>query len=207
MAKQKQGTCVYCGQFKDMTDDHVPPQNLYSPAERARVQMHTVSACDDCNNGASVDDEVFKMVVLFEAAESRQDEAALIDKMAGTIRANQKMARGFFPSVQKVRKDGVEMVAAEFDGAAYSRVVGRIARALYFKEKGASLPLSTPVIGRAANAVEQTEAVRRVALEPQKFLNGGMFNYRVSWEADGTSVWRLEFFGKHVAYALIAGDR
>ena len=206
MAKPKQGTCVYCGQFKDITADHVPPRKLYSAAERARVQMHTVPACGGCNNGASADDEVFKMVVLFEAAEARQDEAALIDTMAGTVRANQKMARGFFPSVRKVRKDGVEMVAAEFDGAAYRRVVARIARALYFRERGVPLPLSTAVSGQPANAVEQTDAVKRVALEPQKFLNGGMFGYRVLWETDGTSVWRLEFFGKHVAYALIASD-
>lgn len=203
MAKVKKRTCVYCGTVGEMTGDHIPPRSLYSVAERARIQMHKVQACFKCNNGASADDELFKLVVLYEAAAERPDEAALIDTMASTIGKNQKLAAQLFGSMKTENTPQGAMVSAEFDGAAYSRVVERIARALYFVEKAAPVSSDAAVVARPAHAVEQTGAVTAVSAAAPKYLNGGLFSYRVVWELDGASVWKMEFFGKHTAYALI----
>ncbi len=203
MAKKNQGTCVYCGTAGEMTGDHIPPRSLYSVAERARIQMHKVQACFKCNNGASADDELFKLVVLYEAAAARPDEAALIDTMASTLGKNQKLAAQLFGSMKTENTQQGAMVSAEFDGAAYSRVVERIARALYFAERAAPVSSEAAVVARPAHAVEQTGAVAAVSAVAPKYLNGGLFSYRVTWEPDGASVWRMDFYGKHTAYALI----
>lgn len=203
MAKKKKGNCVYCGTFGDMTDEHIPPKCLYSIAERARVQMHTIFACADCNNGASPDDERFKLLLIFETAASRPEKDKLIDAMAGTIGSNRKLAAEFFGSIATVNTIKGKRVSAEFDGPAYQRVVGRIVRALHFVENAVRLPSATTVLVRPASAVEQTTAVKILSASNPKYLNGGLFTYRVLWDGRGGSAWRLDFFGRHTTYAIV----
>jgi len=65
MAKQKKdenGVCVFCGAEGKMTDDHVPPKNLF-------VGFHDeglikVSGCKSCNGGSSKDDEYFRAFLI-----------------------------------------------------------------------------------------------------------------------------------------------
>ncbi len=54
----KYGNCVYCGKFRTITDDHIPPKNIFSKPRRPN-NLITVPCCNICNGAASKDDEYF----------------------------------------------------------------------------------------------------------------------------------------------------
>lgn len=68
MSKQRsvRGTCTYCGRTREITDDHVPPQNIF-PSPRP-PDLITVPACRQCNQGSSREDEYFRIAILGPAA-------------------------------------------------------------------------------------------------------------------------------------------
>lgn len=53
--------CTYCGSMAT-TEDHVPPKGLIRPSRR--VNLWTVPSCNQCNGGASRDEEYFRMMVV-----------------------------------------------------------------------------------------------------------------------------------------------
>jgi 5-methylcytosine-specific restriction endonuclease McrA len=55
------GTCVYCGETKPLSADHVPPKNLFDRPYPANLL--TVPACVDCNGAFSKDDEDFRIAL------------------------------------------------------------------------------------------------------------------------------------------------
>src|SRR5260370_30531545 len=59
--RKKKGICVYCGAEGNVTDDHVPPENLFP--KKLRSQLIKGPACDTCNGGASKDDEYFRLAI------------------------------------------------------------------------------------------------------------------------------------------------
>jgi len=64
MAKNKPpqiGECVYCGEIRELTDDHIPPKNLF--AKPRPNNLIAVPSCELCNGGASDDDEYFRLML------------------------------------------------------------------------------------------------------------------------------------------------
>ena len=55
------GICLYCGAGGELTDDHVPPKNLFP---KPRMGLVEVRACMPCNRGASKDDEYFRQCLV-----------------------------------------------------------------------------------------------------------------------------------------------
>jgi hypothetical protein len=53
--------CVYYGSTEALTDDHIPPKTLFPKARPAN--LITVRSCRSCNEGASKDDEYFRLVI------------------------------------------------------------------------------------------------------------------------------------------------
>jgi hypothetical protein len=51
--------CAYCGSTSELTDDHIPPKNLF-PKPRPE-NIITVKACKICVKDTSKDDEYFRM--------------------------------------------------------------------------------------------------------------------------------------------------
>jgi hypothetical protein len=56
----KAGECVYCGQVRDLTSDHVPPRCLFS---KPRPALVTVPCCHDCNSEFGKYDEYFRLAI------------------------------------------------------------------------------------------------------------------------------------------------
>ena len=54
--------CLYCGVPGELTNDHVPPKNLF-PKPRPNILVE-VRACLACNGGASKDDEYFRQCLV-----------------------------------------------------------------------------------------------------------------------------------------------
>src|ERR1022692_4959843 len=67
-------SCAYCGTTDDLTQDHVPPRNLF-PKPRPS-NLITVLACRKCNGGAAKDDEYFRMRLCLSENVGRNAKAA-----------------------------------------------------------------------------------------------------------------------------------
>lgn len=61
MSNSRQGFCVYCGNYGDVTSEHVIPQCLF--AKPRPNNLVTVPCCRNCNSGKSMDDEYLKTVL------------------------------------------------------------------------------------------------------------------------------------------------
>ena len=56
--KEKSGECPFCGKWRVITVDHIPPKSLF-PNPRPN-NLITVPACKECNVDSSRDDEIFR---------------------------------------------------------------------------------------------------------------------------------------------------
>jgi len=60
--KRKVKTCVYCGQLKEVTKDHVIPKCLF--IKPYPPNLISVPACDDCNNSKSLNDDYLRDILV-----------------------------------------------------------------------------------------------------------------------------------------------
>src|SRR5262245_49176576 len=65
--------CVYCGATDNLTDDHIPPKNLF-PRPRPS-NLITVPACLTCHSTTSKDDENFRLRLCMSEQVGRHSEA------------------------------------------------------------------------------------------------------------------------------------
>jgi hypothetical protein len=118
-------TCVYCGE-PATTKDHVPPRGLFlDPPPRNLI---TVPACLRCNNSASTDDELFRIVVSIGAGMDTPESRALWDdKIFPGLRKNRRVAKDLGGSMRRVpvhHPDGAylgEATAVHLDAPSHDR--------------------------------------------------------------------------------------
>lgn len=201
-------TCAMCG-GEASTKDHIPPQSLYPKPRQPNLQLHTVPACKACNNGAARDDEEFKMIVGVSTGEVQSNQGAVVTSLQATMAANGRLDRVIRSGKQLLTLDRGRFVpgpvAVSFEGPSYARVVERMIRGLYWREKMRPLGLSVPiqVIDPSRLPPDAVTLFRDLLpnLEP-KFLNGGTFCYKVGFGSDDASVWSLQMFGKHTVFGI-----
>jgi hypothetical protein len=203
--------CVLCGEREATKGDgdHIPPQSLYPKPRIANFELHKVPACAECNNTAGVEDEEFKLIVGISTGEYRENQAEIIESMGRTIRHNRRLARQLFAQSQRTFADrgrGVlePVVAVGFNGENYVKVIRRMIRGLFWRETGTIMAIDTEVVvfsavNMNANLAKELQELMSY-LTPRK-LNGGTFIYKVHLEENGSSVWGMQFFGKHKAFA------
>lgn len=81
-----------CGR-EASTKDHIPPQSLYLKSRQPNLELHTVPACKECNNGAFKDDEEFKMIVGVSTGEAQSNQEAVVASLQATMAANGRLDR------------------------------------------------------------------------------------------------------------------
>jgi hypothetical protein len=144
--KQRTGECVHCGAVGPVTDDHVPPKNIFAPP---RPPLLTVPSCRACNAGSSLDDEYFRAMLNFhETAGDHPDARKVRDSVFRGL-ARQESAglrRRIADSTEEVRvvsKAGLFLgtrLGYRVDLERLDRVVARTVRGLYFEVKGYRVP-------------------------------------------------------------------
>jgi hypothetical protein len=88
----KQGLCIICGNTAQLTRDHLPQRSLYPKAIRSKIKnMNIVQACEPCNNGAKLEDELFKVIIGMVATPEWNDE--LKNSVYSTLDSNQKLLK------------------------------------------------------------------------------------------------------------------
>ncbi|SRR6266404_2332420 len=76
--KNKDGICVFCGANGEMTEDHVPPKNLFRGF--SDDGLIRVPACDVCNKGSKLDDEYFRSFLIPQDAVASHPQAQKLNK-------------------------------------------------------------------------------------------------------------------------------
>ena len=202
--------CVLCGiREASKNGDHIPPQSLYPRPRKPNMELHKVPACQQCNNPAGVDDEEFKIIIGLSTGEFRRNGLDIIDSMAKTIAFNKRLARQLFSNQQRGYVDRgtgflEPIVAVGFKSEAYQNVISRMVKALFWREEKQIMHCSTEIQVVSGTELSQDLAasfndLMRV-IEPN-FLNDKTFAYKYIIEEDGSSIWGMEFFGKHTAFA------
>ena len=201
-------TCAMCG-CKASTKDHIPPQNLYPKPRQPNLQLHTVPACEACNNGAARDDEEFKMIVGVSTGEVQSNQEAVVTSLQATMAANGRLDRVIRGGKQLLTLDRGRFVpgpvAVSFEGLGYARVVERMIRGLYWREKMRPLGLTVPIQVIDPNRLPSDTVTLFRELLPNlepTFLNGGTFCYKVGFASDDSSVWALQMFRKHTVFCI-----
>lgn len=200
--------CALCGENPATTKDHIPPQGIYPKPRDNDINFNTVPACSNCNNGAAVEDEEFKVLMGFTTGEFHENPEVVIDWIARTVGKNQKIANQIFSTKQNVhahlRGPILEpAVAVTFDGEKYARVISRIIRGLYWMQKGEALGYKPKITVFSPQNMKR-DFVRSMmdlmnCLTPHS-LNKETFVYKVQFCEDGTSIWGMQFFKRHTVF-------
>jgi len=148
MPKNKRmGECIYCRKFGEITDDHIPPTNLFPKPKPSN--LITVPSCKKCNSESSKDDEYFRMVIsmrhdTFEHPEviknrhkilrsfQRPNKKGLLNLLAKNLSTVDLYSQGGI----YLGKTG----ACNVDMKRVNAVIKRITLGLFYKEKGRGLP-------------------------------------------------------------------
>jgi len=162
-----------------------------------------------CNNGASQDDEEFKMIVGISTGEVQPSQEAIVASLQATMAANSRLDRVIRSGKQTLTVDKGYVipgpVAVSFEGPSYARVVQRMIRGLYWREKMHPLGLGTSVQVIDPNRLSPDLVTLFKDLLPSltpKFLNDDTFCYKVGFSSDGSSVWALQMFRRHTVFGM-----
>lgn len=141
--------CTYCGSAEALTRDHIPPKCLF--LKPRPNNLITVPACPQCNNGAKLDDEYFRVFL----AVGKTVHASLIGRAlwGATFESLKKPTKYRFvcalrKSVKKAKiqsEGGIFLEEGKVFEAKLARVIAvprRIIRGLFFKNTGLMLPVT-----------------------------------------------------------------
>jgi hypothetical protein len=218
-------TCVFCGKTGDVTDDHIPPKNIFPPPRPSN--LITVPACQKCNSSTSKDEEYFRLKLCMsqevgDHPEARKNRDIIFRSLY------RKEAKGLKNSfVQDVRKVQLRTSGGLYLGKRYIfdvdlkrifNVVEKIVRGLYYHEKGYKLDDGCEVDVHSNdtlmdNSPEVLEDIKEKILTPLSskipvILGTQTFSYRfqIMDEDPRFSVWLLTFYG-NVSFLSLTGPQ
>lgn len=137
--------CIYCGSSDNITDDHVPPKNLF-PKPRPS-NLITVPSCKQCNSSFSKDDEYFRsMLVSCEPVHDDENAKKIFESVLRSLRRSE--AKGFNKQIQEslssidiMSPGGIflkKAPAIKFDAKRIKSTATRIAKGLFYVITGQS---------------------------------------------------------------------
>jgi hypothetical protein len=211
-AESKGDVCVYCGSAKSLTDDHIPPKTLF-PKPRPS-NLITVRSCRKCNEGASKDDEYFRLVITMRY--DTGDHPAVQQILPSIYRSLEKPAKKGFQQalfnnmadMDIVSGGGIYLGTAhgyDVNLARLDRVAARIVTGLYYHEFGKRLPSDFHVTAYSADGLNNVEAgvksrvfsiFEKITRNPPHIIGDGVFAYwfQQVQDRDTTSAWVLAFY-------------
>jgi hypothetical protein len=197
--------CAICGWRKATTKDHLPPRGVF--ARPLPINMRTVPACADCNNGASMADERFR-VYLAAITTYFNDDATRLWKegVVNTLKKNRRLTREFAEAVRdRVRievRPGVieERMRIVMPVSAYKPVIARIVRGLYYHHFDRALGMRNNVdVHMLTGIPDEFYAIANDWRGGD--VGGQQFVYRYAYLDQIRTFWVLQFFESHWAWA------
>ena len=157
--------CIYCGSTEALTDDHIPPKTLF-PKPRPS-NLITVRSCRKCNEGASKDDEYFRLMISMR--HDTGDHPAVKKILPSIYRSLQKPRKKGFQqalfnsmgAMDVVSGAGVSLGTAQgydVDLARLDRVAARLTTGLFYHQFGKRIPSDFHVTAYSADGLENVDA-------------------------------------------------
>lgn len=223
LERVQRNICAYCGSSDKLTNDHVPPRNLF--IKPRPNNLITVPACANCHSCTSKDDEYFRVKICFRNDAGRHPGArANWDSMLRSLSRQQAtgLRRRILSDLRYVQlktPSGLyigKRVGYNVDLSRVRRVVERTIRGLYFAESGNPLGLNNEVRvylnedleGQPDDVLEQLNQTILIPLAtyPPKVIGNNVFLYRyhIVEENPVFSVWGVSFYGQ-VPFLTLTG--
>ena len=208
MKHQKTGTCIYCGAEGPITDDHIPPKNLFGKPRPSNLLA--VPSCERCNNLASLDDEYFKSRIVFR--KDVKEHAVIKQIRPSVIRSFEKkkkegFAEAFLKSLQRVDFPGSPgstspTLTYDVDLSRFYRVISRTTQAYHWKEIGQRVPSScyVGVVGdqqlEGADAEFQELVRQEFSAAPVTTIGNKVFSFQGIHDLGDRriTVWLMAFY-------------
>jgi len=197
---QDKGECYLCCE-PATTRDHIPPRGIFT--QPYPNNLITVPACAKCNNGASKDDEYFRIAVAAGSCDSPESLAVLKQRILPKVGGKPALAISILNTVEKVdvySEGGIYLGKAptiKIDWPRIQNVINRIVRGLYWKHENERLPANS-IVTDCFYKPKLSEAHQGVIsqLPLYQIGNGNVFSYSyLIDEADRShSFWYLMFY-------------
>jgi len=196
--------CAICGTNQGTTRDHVPPKSIF-PKPRPS-NLITVPACIECNNGASVYDDLFKVFLSLQATESNEMARRLFEeKTLKTLRRNSVLLERIkeeSKEIEVINNDGEleTRTGVLWDSQAHDAVIERTIRGLYFHHVGEPLSEETELSVQWLKEIPR-ELMPRLNLFTRVEIGDNQVTYKyLIYDQDPRlSVWLFDFYGAHWA--------
>jgi len=219
--QQKKGTCAYCGKEAFVSDDHIPPKNLF--AHPRPSNLITVPSCKKCHDNTSKDDEYFLHILsirmdVHEHPDAKQNWKAIFESLRRL--SNYKYVKYLFNERRKVdlfSRSGLyigDTIAVKFDMDRLCKVVNRIIKGLFFLHMGAIIPAEYtitiyPIEGLNISLRDYKKDLKDFFLKFKNIEpiiignNVFLYKYLVASDDKYSSAWLLMFYGKVMFFALV----
>jgi len=197
------GKCTICGKLEATTRDHVPPEGIFS--KPLPSNLITVPACNLCNNGTSIHDENFKVLLSLYCGQFNPATAGLIGSHAlPTLARNQKLNRMLIRSMHPAYLSSSSRIiyergwAADWDETSATIVIERTVRGLYFHHFNKILGEETECRISQLDDDDLERAISIFRVSQKNFIgekNEVVYMYAQQEGQPLHSVWIFEFYG------------
>ena len=199
--------CIYCGERKATTRDHVPPKCFFSTPRPNN--LITVPCCEVCNTKYGKDDERVRNIVTSLA--TTEGHPAIKEQIAGKRDKSYTRVEGIsnfqhivesLKIVARYTPGGIylgQAPAFNLDQPTIDRFVERIARALLYQEiamEHTACDFEWKMSPDDAALDRMPPDIKAVLYGKPKVIGEGVFSY-VGYFLSGTasSLWFLNFYG------------
>jgi hypothetical protein len=196
--------CAICGLREGVSRDHVPPKAIFT---RPRPNnLITVSACFECNNGASDYDDLFKVFLSAQAAaHSEIAERLFNDNTVRTLERNQRLLNTIREESRllEIRDENGQLTTATgilWNSEAHDKVIERTLRGLYFHHQGEVIPEGCNVRVQFLRGIP--DEVNQFLPLMQEVVIGDrqvVYKYYIHQEDPRHSMWLFNFYNAHWA--------
>jgi hypothetical protein len=203
------GRCTYCGRWGEITKDHIPPRALFGSAPSNLIK---VPSCKKCNQGASRDDEYFRLILTMRTdVFDHPDVQQVIPKVMTSLERPEAraFAESFLRNTYEIplySRGGVFLGKTggyNLERERLSRVAERIIKGLFFHKTRCRLTAKVTAwekTGLKNVAEAQQERLRQlcaaVQSSPPEVIGNNVFHfwYKQSSENPQCSAWVLIFY-------------
>ena len=196
--------CCLCGIRPATTKDHIPPKCIF-PSPRP-VDIITVPACEECNEGTSAIDEEFRVFVsMFAGKRTAEAERLWENQTLSTVKKNRRLLDkatsacqpGYITSKHGIILGTVDLVVWD---DSMSQIIDKMIRGLYFYHFGQILADRVDITVKQVNILTMNDIERNNLREclkplPCNYVADGQFLYRYARANDNPlrSVWFFIF--------------
>lgn len=206
-------SCIYCG-ASATTKDHIPPLGLFPKNRRNGNLPIKVPSCKDCNNGASLDDEFFRLFVAGHSADRSEPAKEIFETSI-------RRAASYKPGVIKSFLNRMEVIDTHSPMGIYTgkatavtftssdwkrlfRVVDRIVKGLIYYEFSETLPADFEVRTMFADDEKVKQALPAITTNTSKSFSD-IFNYAYGKVPESVaSVWLTGYYERITFLTFVA---